>query len=140
MPVGATAASPGRVLETGGLRSGVWAACAQVLNLELFDHDTFDPDDRLGMARLPVRDLHDGSERDTWLDVDLAPVQEAEKEVYIPYAAQETEYLGFWVHILMPWLCRGWMWTWRPCRTARNWRALAVRLTGLYLHLSRAWD
>ena len=61
--------------------TGLWAACAQVLNLELFDHDTFDPDDRLGVARLPVRDLSDGSEHDTWLDVDLAPVQDAEKEV-----------------------------------------------------------
>ena len=56
-------------------------ACAQVLNLELFDHDTFDPDDRLGAARLPVRDLDDGSEHDLWLDVDLAPAQDSEKKV-----------------------------------------------------------
>ena len=61
-----------------------------MLNLELFDHDTFDPDDRLGVARLPVRDLHDGSEHDTWLDVDLAPVQDAEKEVGLHCAAHRV--------------------------------------------------
>ena len=52
-----------------------------MLSLELFDYDTFDPDDRLGVARLPVCELHDGTKHDQWLDVDLAPVQNSEKEV-----------------------------------------------------------
>jgi hypothetical protein len=54
---------------------------AQELSLTLFDHDTFDPDDRIGAARLPVRELANGEKRDLWLDVDVTPAQESEKTV-----------------------------------------------------------
>jgi hypothetical protein len=57
---------------------------AQELSLTLFDHDTFDPDDRIGAARLPVRELADGEKRDLWLDVDATPAQESEKTARAP--------------------------------------------------------
>ena len=53
----------------------------QELKLELFDHDVFDPDDRIGVARVPVRDLQNGEKRDMWLDVDLAPSQDDDTQV-----------------------------------------------------------
>ncbi len=53
----------------------------QELNLELFDHDVFDPDDRIGVARVPVADLQNGEKRDMWLDVDLAPSQDDDTQV-----------------------------------------------------------
>ncbi|KAK9836322.1 hypothetical protein WJX81_005293 [Elliptochloris bilobata] len=65
----------------------------EVLSLELFDHDVFDPDDRIGAACLPVRDLDDDQEHDLWLDVDLAPVQDSQKEGLLRILVQAKDVL-----------------------------------------------
>ena len=60
----------------------VWAAMAQVLRLVLYDYDALDTDDRIGEARVVVKDLKDQEEKDLWLDVDHHDPKEGNENRY----------------------------------------------------------
>ena len=54
----------------------------QVLRLVLYDYDALDTDDRIGEARVDVKDLKDQEEKDLWLDVDHHDPKEGNENRY----------------------------------------------------------
>lgn len=42
----------------------------QVLRVVLYDYDALDTDDRIGEARVDVKDLGNQEEKDLWLEID----------------------------------------------------------------------
>lgn len=52
----------------------------QNLRLVLYDHDTLDKDDKIGEAKLAVKDLKNQEEQDIWLDIEeMQPDQGSHK-------------------------------------------------------------